>query len=184
MYEALLATGFIEEARLKEHCQIDGKYFDVLLHAHFNPRHYLKYRHASDEDAKLFFEWANDPEVRKNAFSTDAIIWDSHEKWFYNKLASQNSKLYIFTDKADNPVGQVRLDYDKGEWLIDYSVDRSYRGLGLGRIFIERLMESLIEMKLVALVKIDNIPSLQVFRKLGFTELREKDSIVKFIFQS
>lgn len=33
LYKAVEVAGFIEEARLKEHCLFDGKYIDVIIHS-------------------------------------------------------------------------------------------------------------------------------------------------------
>lgn len=33
LYEAVEAAGYIQEARLKEHCLFDGKYIDVVIHS-------------------------------------------------------------------------------------------------------------------------------------------------------
>jgi RimJ/RimL family protein N-acetyltransferase len=35
LYTMLLKSGFIEEARLKEHCCFEGKFIDVLIHAKY-----------------------------------------------------------------------------------------------------------------------------------------------------
>ncbi len=37
LYEVLEENGFLEEARLKEHCFFDGQYIDVVIHSKFNP---------------------------------------------------------------------------------------------------------------------------------------------------
>lgn len=36
LYVTLLASGFNEDARLKEHCYFDGKYLDVVIHSKIN----------------------------------------------------------------------------------------------------------------------------------------------------
>ncbi len=35
LYEMLLKNGFIEDARLKEHCCFEGKFIDVLIHSKY-----------------------------------------------------------------------------------------------------------------------------------------------------
>jgi RimJ/RimL family protein N-acetyltransferase len=183
LYEALLGVGFVEDSRLNEHCQIEGNYYDVVIHSHFNPSHHLSLKAATIKDSKLFFDWANDAEVRQNAFCSESILWDNHEKWFSGKLSSQKSKLYIFIDRSGIPVGQVRLDLEKGEWVIDYSIDKSYRGLGLGKILIERILEYLPDINLLAKVKPDNVPSLNIFRNLGFKEIQYSETTAYFSHQ-
>jgi RimJ/RimL family protein N-acetyltransferase len=36
LYKAVEAAGYIQEARLKEHCLFEGKYIDVLIHSKIN----------------------------------------------------------------------------------------------------------------------------------------------------
>ncbi|MBB5439636.1 RimJ/RimL family protein N-acetyltransferase [Pedobacter sp. AK017] len=36
LYEILVNLGFVEEARLKEHCRFNNQYIDVLIHSKFN----------------------------------------------------------------------------------------------------------------------------------------------------
>jgi RimJ/RimL family protein N-acetyltransferase len=36
LYKVVEAAGFKQEARLKEHCFIDGNYFDVVIHSKIN----------------------------------------------------------------------------------------------------------------------------------------------------
>ena len=40
IYEVLEQNGFTREATLKEHCHIDKKYIDVILHSKFNEKRY------------------------------------------------------------------------------------------------------------------------------------------------
>ena len=65
------------------------------------------------------------------------------------------------------PVGQVRLNIEKGEALIDYSIASEYRGRGLGYVIIELISEKVRCMKnvnsLVAHVKAANVASKRVF---------------------
>ena len=43
-------------------------------------------RKATIEDMDLLFQWANDPVVRKNSFSTAEISYEEHTKWYHNLL--------------------------------------------------------------------------------------------------
>ena len=46
----------------------------------------ISFRRATIEDAELLFSWANDFDVRRNAFSQQEILWDEHVEWFQKKL--------------------------------------------------------------------------------------------------
>ena len=54
---------------------------------------YLKKVEPTDVD--LLYQWANDSEVRKNAFHTEPILYENHVKWFANVLADASMYQYI-----------------------------------------------------------------------------------------
>ncbi len=129
-------------------------------------------RKATIEDAQQYFEWANDVAVRNNSFNKDQINWENHLKWFENKLLSSNTYLFIFYID-DLPVGQVRLDFQEDFWYIDYSIDREYRGKGMGTAMIKTIINKFPSYNIKAQVKKDNVGSLKVFEKTGFKIVSE-----------
>ena len=42
LYPVLINAGYVQEARLKDHCLIEGRYYDVLIHSLFNPNDHLQ----------------------------------------------------------------------------------------------------------------------------------------------
>ena len=146
----------------------------------------LKIRPVNNEDVKLLHEWANDSDVRANSLSPDPIPFESHENWFKSKLESPNSYIYII-EIASNPIGQIRFDLNENDQVeIDYSIDKNYRGQGLGKhivaLGIDQLRRSGREERIIAQVKRDNLASSRVFLSIGFTEsdFSEKEDIYKF----
>jgi spore coat polysaccharide biosynthesis predicted glycosyltransferase SpsG/L-amino acid N-acyltransferase YncA len=135
----------------------------------------LKFRLASAKDALIYFKWANDPEVRGNAIHTEPIPLENHLKWFDSKLKNNQAALYLFT-KNDKPIGQVRFDKTENKTIIDYSVDKQYRGKGLGKLILK---QALIDYKskypstvIHATVKASNEASNKIFRNLQFKETK------------
>jgi len=134
-------------------------------------------RPATSSDSRLYFDWANDSAVRASAFHSELIKLSAHEKWFKAKLRSESSQLLVCSKVGGTPIGQVRFDFDASisGWYIDYSVDVSHRGLGLGLETLEAAIlqfASMMKDRLVlfAEVKIENIASMRVFENLGFTK--------------
>lgn len=177
LYDALEGIGYEKEAKLKEHCYFQGGFKDVIIHSKFNAyRYYLK--PAETANAKLLFEWANDKNVRQNAFNAEPIIWENHLKWFNKKLKDERSKVFLLY-KGVKPLGQIRLDLINKYWEIDYSIDKEYRGQGLGKKIIQLISSKYsFEFPLKAYVKQDNIASLRVFRQAHFEEIREENQSV------
>ena len=106
-------------------------------------------RKATLEDAELLFSWANDMDVRRNAFQQQDIMWEEHAAWMHKKLGDENCHIYIAridmthvsdelegaerihifdsppTVASERPIGQVRLDVKDGRAEIDYSIEWS-----------------------------------------------------------
>lgn len=170
LYTALTRSGFFLDARLKNHCRVNNEPKDVLIHAFLNPAGQLDYRTVEDSDKRLLFEWTNEPGVRANSINTDPIEWTDHINWVDQKLASSSTQFFIF-ESWGNPVGQLRIEHNETYWVINYSVDHNYRGLGIGRAMIERLLKDNKDKQFQAIVRKENLASVQVFTGLGF----EKD---------
>jgi RimJ/RimL family protein N-acetyltransferase len=144
-------------------------------------------RKADYSDMELLYKWANNPETRANAFDSNPISFDVHQKWFKEKLVSSDVLFFIY-HCDDKDVGQVRLDIKNDVAIIDYSIDFVLRGNGYGHRmmkFVERhIQKKYPEIKfLKAQVKYSNEASLNIFRKLNYTEYREPTSIrfIKFL---
>lgn len=187
LYPALESAGFTLDARLSDHCEVNGEFRDVLIHSFWNPAVKLVMREAYEKDVDLYFKWANDVEVRQNSFDQNPIVYENHVKWFMSKLESDYVQLYIF-EVLGRPVGQVRLDRVEDAWEIDYSVDVSYRRLKVGKTMIAKLIESTpyssLNLPLRALVKSQNIASQRVFEQLGFQKVDEADDTLSYLYQA
>lgn len=131
-------------------------------------------RPATIDDTKLIFEWANAPDVRHNSFNTDNISWDVHKAWMEGILTNESTLLYILVED-DNHIGQVRLAFKAGKWEISYSIASAFRGHGYGKLILQLAENELIRGNhagedLYAEVKMDNIASQRIFKKLGYNE--------------
>lgn len=166
LYDALEDSGFVREAVLKDHCIVDGKYKNVIIHSFWNPI-CIEIRSVTENDCDLLFKWANEFEVRKNSINTDKIFKENHNYWFKNKLSSKDTKIFIIECK-NSPVGQIRFDKINNIWNIDYSVDKNYRNLGLGKLILESGLLKMGSGEFFAQVKRSNIQSISIFQSLGF----------------
>jgi UDP-2,4-diacetamido-2,4,6-trideoxy-beta-L-altropyranose hydrolase len=135
-------------------------------------------RNLVEKDCQLMFNWANDPDVRNNAFQSENIIWKNHLDWFMDKMNNPNSQIYIL-ERNGVSIGQIRFDKEKDYWKIDYSIDRNYRGLGMGTNIVKLGIKK-IQGELKAWVKSNNMASRKVFENLGFRDVGKEDSIVEY----
>lgn len=129
-------------------------------------------REATEADADLLFEWANDKSVRENSFSTDKITYDEHIRWFHHMLADEQVRQYIYIQEGE-PTGQIRITIDGQAAEIGYSICKEKRGMGYGKEMIALLAVRVKEeypnvKKLKAKVKPDNIASRTLFLNRGY----------------
>jgi UDP-2,4-diacetamido-2,4,6-trideoxy-beta-L-altropyranose hydrolase len=132
----------------------------------------LRLRPAVPGDMALYFAWANDPEVRRQAIRTEEIALETHRRWFEIKLAAPESELFVMC-AGDLPVGQIRFDREAGEARIDYSIDPLFRGRGWAARLVALGMQGMQghgPVSFRAEVKDRNLASRAVFRRLGYTE--------------
>lgn len=132
----------------------------------------IRLRPACEEDIVFYYNWANDPYVRKNATNTTSIPWVTHQTWFKDKLHDVNSRMFVL-EVSGLPVGQIRFDMQAGEACIDYSLDMIVRGRGWGSRLVAigaALMQKIERVPLRAEVKAGNEASRSIFLEMGFTE--------------
>jgi len=135
----------------------------------------LRLRNAASEDSSLLFNWANDPQTRQNAFSTAAIPWETHQRWFQSKLASGETKIFI-AGVDEIPMAQIRFELEgNGSWKISFSIDPAWRGRGLAAHILKIGVKSMRALgktgPFFGEVKPDNVPSWRAFETAGFTKL-------------
>lgn len=133
----------------------------------------LNIRDVSEEDCRLLWEWANDPEVRGFSFESAPIPWEEHAAWFRRKMADRNCHMYVVSGQDGRPVGQVRFDIlGDGSAVVSVSIAGQQRGQGYGqealRLACARLYEAAGVTRFLAYIKPDNPASIRAFEKAGF----------------
>ena len=129
-------------------------------------------RRAGPEDEWSLLEWANDPEVREQAFAPRSISPETHRAWFQKKLADPHCVLLIAEDVHGLPIGQVRFDCDANEAVVDISVDPALRGRGVGQALLRGAIDAFRaegrKEEVVGEVLPHNHASRGMFLKVGF----------------
>jgi len=132
----------------------------------------LRMRPAISDDCILYYNWVNDPAVRKSAMNSEPISWQTHSEWFSNKMQDEHAFLFVL-EAAGLPIGQIRFDRAGDEAWIDYSLDSIVRGRGWATRLVVLGMDFLRANKPVhfcAEVKPDNKVSRSIFLRSGFVE--------------
>jgi RimJ/RimL family protein N-acetyltransferase len=182
LYEILENSGYSNEARLRKHNFIDGKFIDTVIHSKLSKR--IRYRKAEKTDLELTFKWSSDPLLRKYSLNKETITTEVHQKWFQSKI-NDPSCLFLIGEIATEPVGVFRLDMisDNGG-KISYLLDSKYHRQGIGAEMMSAgILHAIKETKLKFLkgeVHIENHSSLKIFRKFGFEEISCKNDYITF----
>ncbi len=125
---------------------------------------------AKFDDCDHFYELANDIDVRNVSFNQNSIDYQTHIKWYTEKLNSINDKLFILKYE-NNFVGQIRFEIKNDHAIVSISILKKYRGLGYGSIILNkgcREFWKFFNLDLIAYVKSDNTNSYNLFIKNRF----------------
>ena len=96
----------------------------------------IRFRKATIEDAKLLFDWRNDPLTRQMSRTTEPVEWTGHVEWLTKRLERQESDLFIF-ELAGRPVATIRIDGDE----VSYTVAPEDRGHGIATEMLKIIRE-------------------------------------------
>lgn len=123
-------------------------------------------------DIKDIFELSNDDEVRKNSFNQGKILFEEHENWFKRKIKDPQN-LFLVISVGKDFAGQVRFDFDGNSATISISINKFFRGLGLGNGFMKKSINYLKfnspHITLIkAYIKENNEKSLKLFENMNF----------------
>jgi len=133
-------------------------------------------------DAELLYEWAMDPETRRQSFHSEAFDFEHHCRWLEQKLKSSASLCLIGID-GWRPVGTIRFETTDEGALVSFTVVPAARGSGYGTALLEagarHVLENGYAAKVKGCVKCSNAASLRCFEKAGF--VRQNDSRVNGI---
>lgn len=138
-------------------------------------------RAATLEDARLLWEWRNDPATRASSRSSEEVPWDDHLAWLGDSLNRSDRMLLLVEDEA-GPVGTVRWDLARDregerEWEVSITVAPQRRRQSLARPLLRAGEVALSEATrssatgvtaYLAVVNVDNDASLRLFETSAY----------------
>jgi RimJ/RimL family protein N-acetyltransferase len=169
LYPILEDRGFLRERLIPNALIADGKSIPAIIHSKWN----AQLRKATLLDTDLTFQWAQDPTVRRYAFTQNEITKEGHEAWFKNKLADPLSEYFILETTEGNPLGSFRIDYNSPSsiGLISYLIAPEFHGKGWGIAMLvlgEVAARQISLSGLIGEVIPENSSSCAIFVKLGY----------------
>lgn len=152
---------------------IDGRGAKRTVSALIAPAAEWTLRPATVGDAEAVWEIAADPGVRQQAFTAGSFSFESHERWFADRIQRATSRIWV-AERNGVIGGFVRYDLDGRAAVISFAVAAPFRGRGLGRLLLERTHRDACR-ELGAEVAhgsvlVDNAASQTAFLRAGFAE--------------
>lgn len=162
---------------------VDGKGANRIVKYSLN-KYYdekISLRPVKTQDIKNIYNLSNEDEVRQNSFNTDKIKFEDHEIWFKTKIADSNN-LFLAVEIQNNFAAQVRFDLEGDNVIVSISINKKYRGLGLGTNILKKSIKYLKTFNpsvktLKACIKESNKTSIKFFENFGF--IFEKKIFIK-----
>jgi RimJ/RimL family protein N-acetyltransferase len=132
----------------------------------------IEFRKVNINDLNVFFNWINDPLVRKLSFNSKKVTLKEHEKWFLNKINDSNCIMLLFL-KANNPIGQIRIEKETlNQATISISISSENRGKGYAADMLKKASKYFHsknpEFIINAFIKNNNLNSINSFEKALF----------------
>lgn len=131
-------------------------------------------RKACVKDCRDLWRWRNDPLVRRSSFDNSPIPYQSHKKWFVDKLSAKDSAIYIAESGKSGKLGQARFDLDSPRSArISVSLNPRFLGKGIGTQLISfstqlYLEKSAFAKKVSAEIVDGNPASVKAFSRAGY----------------
>jgi UDP-2,4-diacetamido-2,4,6-trideoxy-beta-L-altropyranose hydrolase len=133
----------------------------------------LSLRPATRDDARMIFEWRNDPWIVERGSSNRTVTWDEHQTWFARALENSYTKIFVI-HVGDSAAGQVRLQRSGDDAEITVYLLKDYTGRGHGVTAIREgaslAFAAWPVRRVVARILLANKESKSAFEKAGFTD--------------
>tara|TARA_A100001011_G_scaffold395647_1_gene491285 strand:+ start:1166 stop:1621 length:456 start_codon:yes stop_codon:yes gene_type:complete len=143
----------------------------------------INVRLADEHDIRDIFDWRNDKSTRLQSHNSKEIFWEDHENWYKNSLKNKNIYMLICEESIDkSKIGIVRFNIYEDFSIVSINLSPQMKAMGLGfsclKNSISRFKKDFENIKyLTAEIKIDNIPSIKTFKKVGFILEKESNNI-------
>ena len=144
----------------------------VASYLMLNAKTKLMARLACLNDEMLLLRWVSDPLFSHSDFNPKDITTETHRRWFYSRLRNhERCKIYIVQTIDGMPLGQIRFEYIKNAWVINYSLTSIVRERELTRNVLKIALKAFRAEnngpQVFASVKQSNGYSQKIFDELG-----------------
>jgi RimJ/RimL family protein N-acetyltransferase len=143
----------------------------------------MRIRSATIDDARLLFDWRDDPVTRRASYDTGELLFDAHVAWLQATLLNPSRKLLV-AEEEDVPVGTVRIDRSAGDDVVELSwtVSPHARGRGVAKQMVQLVVGAIGgERTIRAKVKVANRASAKVAQFVGMELVSQADGVLHYV---
>jgi RimJ/RimL family protein N-acetyltransferase len=143
---------------------------------------------AELKDTVYFYTLRNDPDVNKFFFNKAPIEFADHEKWFRDKICSEDSLVFVAYVDDETRIGTLRFDREnESAFCVSIAIARQYWGRGYGTKMIQAGHKILAQQTrgyfmVWADIKSSNEGSVRLFKKVGYIKIQENNNMGRFEF--
>jgi RimJ/RimL family protein N-acetyltransferase len=135
----------------------------------------LRIRRATIEDAGCLFAWRNDELTRNMSRNHKRVEWASHVEWL-KRAIEDPGRILLIGEVDGEPVGTVRFDRVNDNLCeVSWTMNPAYRGHGYGTKLAVAACETIPKVAIIAEIRADNLPTLQMIQRCGFQKTDERD---------
>ena len=142
----------------------------------------LKLLKAKESDSLFFYKLRNDKINRKNSVSTKKISLDNHNDWFLKTIKKEYNFIFIIKIKKIN-CGYLRYEKKRKYLNVSICIDKKFRNrsIALSALLIgDKRVKSYKNLKLKAVVKKNNFPSILLFLKASYVIFKKEKNLIIF----
>lgn len=142
----------------------------------------LKLLKAKESDSLFFYKLRNDKINRKNSVSTKKISLDNHNDWFLKTIKKESNFIFIIKIKKIN-CGYLRYEKKRKYLNVSICIDKKFRNrsIALSALLIgDKRVKSYKNLKLKAVVKKNNFPSILLFLKASYVIFKKEKNLIIF----
>ncbi len=142
----------------------------------------LRLRPATMEDAKLLFDWRDDPDTRFWSHNAAPLVWEDHLTWLERWLGAPDRVIFVGEAiRTDDPIGVVRFDEQPdGTHEVGITVAPRFRGRGWAGKLLRAGLQHREGQTVIAQVMSENRRSRSLFASCGFRQVGEAGGVVRY----
>lgn len=145
----------------------------------------ISLREINFSDIEFLWYLRNQPDIYKRFRNSQPISWEKHIQWILPVILGLSNKEIFLIRIRKIPIGQIRFDYQTSD--ISISVLKEFQEKGIAskalNLAIKKIKEEKEVKKIIAEIDKDNLPSIKLFEKLGFSFKKRKGKWLKYFLE-